>query len=275
MPKKPLDRELVAGTTAHYEDPDYYDRTYARRREDLAFYVELAKKTGGPILEYGCGSGRITLPMAEVGASVLGVDQSAPMLARLKQRLAEAPAEVRGRVRVRAGDMRKLRVKERFALITCPFNTFLHLYDREDVEAFLARVREHLAPGGVLAFDVSVPDPQELARKPERGYRIRPFVYPGVGRVRYQERFDYDGMRQLLFVSCEFEPESGAERFMLPLAHRQFYPRELEALFHYNGFAIERWIGDFKGEPTHETHHLALIARPHAKRGARLRTAAP
>jgi hypothetical protein len=96
--------------------------------------------------------------------------------------------------------------------------------------------------------------------------------------VKYAERFDYDkACGRCCSSRCEFEPESdGTEalddcRSLTASSTR----RELEALLHYNGFAIERWIGDFKGEPTHETHHLALIARPHAKRGARLRTAAP
>lgn len=271
LPKKPLDRELAAGTTAHYEDPDYYEKNYARRTDDVEFYVELAQKTRGPVLEYGCGTGRITLPMARAGATVLGVDQSAPMLARLKQRLAEAPAELRERVRVRAGDMRRLKLRERFALVICPFNTFLHLYEREDVEQFLARVREHLAPGGRLVIDVSFPDPDELTRKPERLYRTKPFVYPGVGRVRYGERFDYDGLRQILYVSCEFEPVSGAPPFSMPLTHRQFFPRELEALLHYNGFTIERWVGDFdlEEEVTPQDHHLAVIARLRATRSVR------
>ncbi|NUP12340.1 MAG: class I SAM-dependent methyltransferase [Polyangiaceae bacterium] len=278
-----VDRELIAGTAAHYEDPVYYDRTYARRSEDVAFYVARAeelvasksargKRAAKPatILEYGCGSGRITIPMARAGAHVLGVDQSAPMLDKLGDRLATESADVQARVRKRQGDMRALKVAERFDLVICPFNTFLHLYERTDVEQFLARVREHLAPAGDFVFDVSMPDPEELSRKPERMYRTRPFVYPGVGRVRYGEYFDYDGLRQILFVSSEFEPVDGGDRFMRPLTHRQFYPQELEALLHYNGFEIVEWVGDFDGKATHESHHLAVTARPRAQRSRRV-----
>lgn len=259
------DPELRAGSCAHYEDPAYYDKTYARRSNDVAFYVELAKTARGSVLEYGCGSGRMTIPMARAGARVTGVDLSAPMLAKLKSALAGEDAETKKRVTLKQGDMRETKLRSKHALVICPFNAFLHLYTREDVERFLARVRAHLAPGGRFVFDVSIPDPEELSRKPERLCRTPPFVYPGIGRVRYGERFDYEPLRQVLFISMEFEPESGAAAFMTPLAHRQFFPRELEALLHYNGFAIEKELGDFDGKPTHESRMLVIFATPRKK----------
>jgi SAM-dependent methyltransferase len=255
------DPELSAGSRAHYEDPAYYDKTYARRADDVAFYVGLAKATRGSVLEYGCGSGRVTLPMARAGASVTGVDLSLPMLAKLKSALATEDPATRKRVTLRQGDMRKVALRSKHALVICPFNAFLHLYTREDVERFLARVKAHLAPGGRFVFDVSIPDPEELSRKPERLCRTPPFVYPGLGRVRYGERFEYEALRQVLFISMEFEPESGAPAFMTPLAHRQFFPGELEALLHYNGFAIEKQLGDFDGKPTHESRMLVTFAK--------------
>lgn len=271
-PGKNVDHELLAGSSAHYEDTAYYEKTYAKRTDDVAFYVQraaaLAKKTkraagqaeSASILEYGCGNGRVTLPLAREGHTILGVDLSEPMLQSLRTKLALEPPEVRARVQTRHGDMRALALRRKFELVLCPFNTFLHLYEREDVERFLARVRAHLAPRGRLLVDVSIPEPSELARPSSRLYRTRPFVYPGVGRVRYGERFDYDGLRQVLFVSMHFEPENGSRRFMTPLTHRQFYPRELEALLHYNGFSIEEQIGDFSGPAEPSSRHLSIVA---------------
>ena len=171
-PRRQVDRELEAGSLAHYEDPAYYTKTYSSRVDDVRYYAALASACAearrGPVLEYGCGNGRITLPMARTGASVVGVDLSAPMLADLRARLREEPPEVRRRVTLRRGDMRAARIGRRFALVVCPFNAFLHLYTRRDVEGFLARAREHLTPRGELVFDVSVPAPAELARDPAR-----------------------------------------------------------------------------------------------------------
>src|SRR5262245_29895894 len=119
------DRELEAGASAHYEDPAYYTQAYKARLEDIRYYVGLAVANGGPILEYGCGNGRITLPIARAGVRVTGVDLSAPMLDDLRARLAAEPNSTRDLVRLKQGDMRELRLRERFPLVFCPFNTFL------------------------------------------------------------------------------------------------------------------------------------------------------
>jgi SAM-dependent methyltransferase len=266
------DPELEAGTTAHYEDPAYYTKTYRRRVEDVRYYVDLAEHAGGPTLELGCGNGRITIPIARAGAEVVGVDRSAAMLKDLRARLRDEPEEVRARVTVRRGDMRSFRARRRFPLVICPFNALLHLYERRDFERFLARVREHLAPRGELVFDISMPDPAELARDPARAYFAPRFRYPREdGRpgpmIRYSERFDYDRVRQVLFVALEFSPMDGSDAWMTPLAHRQIHPQELEALLHYNGFAITDQRGDFFRSPlTSQSHTLVVHCRPRASR---------
>lgn len=268
------DRALEAGSAAHYEDPAYYTKTYKKRLEDVRYYVDLALENGGPVLEYGCGNGRIAIPIARAGVDVTGVDLSAPMLADLKRRLRDEPEDVRRRVKTRRGDMRTARVGQRFPLVFCTFNAFLHLYTRRDVERFLARVREHLTPRGEFIFDVSIPQPEELARDPARAYGTPRFVYPkddepgGGVVVKYTERFDYDKIRQILFVAMEFTPASGDDSWMTPLAHRQFHPAELEALLHYNGFDTLITHGDFDASPvTSESMHLILRCR--ARKGFR------
>ena len=273
MPRAPRDRELEAGSRAHYEDPAYYTKTYRGRVEDVRFYVDLAEHAGGPVLEYGCGNGRITLPAARAGASITGVDLSPPMLADLRARLRAEPEEVRARVTLRRGDMRESRLRRRFALVICPFNAFLHLYERSDVERFLARARAHLAPKGQLVLDVSVPQPEELARDPAKAYFAPRFRYPNADgsagpTIRYSERFDYDTVRQVLFVAMEFAPTDGGEPWMTPLAHRQFYPQELAALLHYNGFEITERYGDFFRGPL-ESSSATMVVCCRARRGYR------
>jgi len=246
------DPELEAGTSAHYENPAYYTKTYKSRLEDVRYYVDLARTQSGPVLEYGCGNGRITIPMARTGTHVVGLDRSAEMLSNLRARLREEDDDVRTRISLKRGDMRSAKIGSRFPFVFCPFNAFLHLYTRQDVEQFLARVLAHLAPRGEFVFDISMPEPAELARDPARAYRTPRFRYPNEDGttetvVRYSERFDYDKLRQVLFVAMEFAPADGGEPWMTPLAHRQFYPQELEALLHYNGFQIDKFSGDFDG----------------------------
>src|SRR5690606_8417346 len=139
-----------------YENPEFYWRSYSRRRRDVAYYLRLAKPAE-QVLEYGVGNGRIAPPLARAGVSVTGIDLSRPMLRDLEQRLGRAPRRVRERVRTRFGDMRSVRLGRRFPLVIAPFNAVLHLYSVRDVERFFARVREHLAPGGEFVFDILVP----------------------------------------------------------------------------------------------------------------------
>jgi SAM-dependent methyltransferase len=267
------DKELEAGSRAHYDDAAYYSKAYGKRRDDIAFYVGLAGQLGArAVLEYGVGNGRIALPLARAGFAVTGIDLSRAMLDDLEVQLAGEPREVQRRVRLRQGDMREVRLRSRYDLVTCPFNAFLHLYGRSDVESFLERVKAHLAPGGTFAFDVSFPNAAELTRDPDRAYVCSPFRYPKTGdRVRYTERFDYDSLRQILFVMMEFTPEQRADdAWVTPLAHRQFYPQELEALLHYNGFVIERASGDFSGAKlTRTSESIVLSCRVRPRRAAK------
>ena len=251
MPENKRDRELEAGSRAHYDDPAYYTATYAQRIEDVAFYVEASRRANGPVLEYGVGNGRIALPIARHGIPVVGVDHSAPMLADLRRRLRAEPLAVRRRLRAVRGDMRRVRLDRRFALVIAPFNVALHLYARSDVEQFLARVRAHMAPRGRFVVDLSIPLLGSLARSSSKPFHAARFRHPTAGLVvKNREWFDYDPVRQVLFVSMEFEPVSGdVPSWTTPLAHRQFFPQEWEALLHYNGFAVERVDGDFSGGP--------------------------
>jgi len=165
------DRELEAGATAHFEDPDYYAITYATRKEDVAFYTRVAAKHDR-VLEYGIGNGRIALPIARHGIDITGIDHSRPMLADLRQRLKAESKLVRGRVTPVFGDMRTTRLRKRFPLVIATFNTALHLYERPDVEAFLACVRSHLTARGTFVVDMSVP-PHAWGREVRGALRLR------------------------------------------------------------------------------------------------------
>jgi SAM-dependent methyltransferase len=254
------DRELEVGARAHYEDPGYYSSLYARRAEDVAFYARLAARHGGPILEYGVGNGRVALPMARAGAQVTGIDHSAAMLRDFRERLKDEPEDVRARVSLVRGDMRRVKLGRRFPLVVSPFNAVLHLYERKDVEAFLARVREHLRPRGSFIMDISMPMPEDLARDPMRAYHAPRFLHPTLREVvKNWEYFDYDRWRQVLFVSAVFERVARrGEQWSVPLAHRQFFPQEWAALLHYNGFEVERVEGDFRGGPVDRSSDVTV-----------------
>ena len=251
-PRRPSDQSLLdAGRREHFADAGYYAHAYRTRTEDVAYYEGLVAELQGPVLEYGVGDGRIALPLAKAGHKVTGIDLSAPMLDAFRNRLASEPKDVQKRVTLVEGDMTQVALKKRFPLIICPFNAFLHLYDRAEVEAFLSRVREHLAPGGRFVFDVSVPVPEDLARDPGRAYRVPPFRHPTAGCVvKYEEYFAYDHVTQVLHVDLVFtKRDDEAQRWTTHLAQRMYFPQELAALLHYNGFQVLALEGDFAGGP--------------------------
>jgi SAM-dependent methyltransferase len=246
-----LDAALAAGTTEHYADAALYEHEYRRRRDDVRYYRALARTHGGPVLELGAGAGRLLVPLVRDGHNVVGVDLSASMLARCREHLGWFPAEVAARATLVRADFRELRLGRRFPLVVCPFNAFMHLYRQRDVERFLSSVRRHLAPGGLFAFDLMNPDLRWLMRDPDKRWGRTRFRHPTTGRwMIYSWDLAYDAPLQIAFMRIYYERSDGKGRpRVVRLAHRQFFPRELEALLSCNGFRIVAHEGGFDGEP--------------------------
>jgi SAM-dependent methyltransferase len=134
-------------------DAELYDLVYADYLEDIAFYVEEARKADGPCLELGCGTGRVLIPVAEAGVTVTGLDLARPMISRARRKVAALPDDLRSRITLGEGDMRSFKLPTQFALIYIPFRAFLHLMQAEDQIAALINIRRHLQPGGRLALN--------------------------------------------------------------------------------------------------------------------------
>src|SRR5438477_11680224 len=118
----------VAGYDDYASIAELYDYvTPYRDRQDVQFYVEAAKQAGGPVLELGCGTGRVLIPTARAGVEITGLDASRHMLGACRERLEREPAEVRSRVQLVEGDIREFRFPRSFRLVTIPFRPFQHL----------------------------------------------------------------------------------------------------------------------------------------------------
>ncbi|MCI0652724.1 MAG: hypothetical protein L0Z55_12670, partial [Planctomycetes bacterium] len=198
-------------------------------------------------------------------------------LAAARRRAAQLEPAARARTRFLLGDLTRVRLRRRFPLVIAPFNVFMHLYTRSEFLAALATARAHLARGGDLAFDVRMPQPAELARDPERWYPARPYVHPADGRrYSYREAFRYDPVTQIQTIKMESRALAPPRRRRsVLLAHRQYFPVELEALLAAGGFSIAARCGDFFGAPlTAESESQILLATP-ARRRRRKATAYP
>jgi len=137
----------------------YYDDAYAVKPDlvDLPYYVDLAKQIGGPVLEMGCGTGRVLLPIARAGIEIHGLDNAPVMLKILRDRIQDESAEVRSQITLHEGDMRQFRGQQKYPLVTIPFRPMQHMYTLEDQVAALKTAAFHLDKNGTLAFDVFFP----------------------------------------------------------------------------------------------------------------------
>jgi SAM-dependent methyltransferase len=137
----------------------YYDEAYATKQdlEDLKFYLDTAKASGGPVLELACGTGRILLPIARQGIPIHGIDSSLPMLSVLRGKLGQELKDVQELVSVSHGDIRNFRSNREYPLVIIPFRPLQHMHTLEDQVAALQTATFHLEPGGSLVFDVFYP----------------------------------------------------------------------------------------------------------------------
>jgi SAM-dependent methyltransferase len=250
--------------------PELYDLvTPASFLGDAEWYRRKARESGGPVLELGAGTGRITLGIARDGVPVHGLDRDAAMLDRLRQKLANEPPEVCERVTVMAGDMRDFTVPERFSLAIAPFRAFLHNLTEHDQLACLARVREHLRPGGCFAFNIFHPSLEYMAHHTgalEGIWRWRgTFRRADGGCVVRSEANRYDTVRQLVDSQHRFEeygPDGTLTRTSLHRLHLAYlYPPDLRRLLTQTGFQSVQISGGFDGRPFEkDTDELVIEA---------------
>jgi SAM-dependent methyltransferase len=245
---------IDAGSREHYADAALYDYEYRRRRADVTFYRELARKRlppGAHVLELGAGSGRVTIPLARDGFRVTALDQSPAMLARLRARVAALPAAVAARITVVDGDLRAFELRGRFPLAIAAFNVLEHLYTRSELAACLGCVRAHLAPAGAFAFDVQLPDLVWLSRDPEKRWARTRFTDPTTGRATiYSTNHDYDPIAQIALIRIYYEPADGrGPTRVVKLSQRKYFPAELEALVAHAKLRVVERYGDFFWAP--------------------------
>jgi len=241
-----------ARSLVHYGEVSLYELTFAKRKFDVDFFVRRAAELepGEPVLEFGAGAGRVTLPLAKAGHPVCAVDASPAMLGRLQERLTRAPKKLRSLVSPVRGDMRKLRLDRQFPLVLATFNVVGHLETFLDMGAFLRTAAHHLSPGGRLIFDVPIPHPDEVEADPEELHPAPRFKHPDTGQwVHQTERFEYDAARQVLLVESELRVASMPDPLVIPLSLRQWFPKEVEAILHYEGFDNIKTFADYSELP--------------------------
>ena len=152
---------------------ELYDPWSASVVEDVAFYLEEARRSGGPVVELGVGTGRIAVPLGADGIRVIGVDSSRAMLEVCARRAALAGVTLD----LRVGDLREPPVTERVPLVICPFRSLLHMHTDEDRLGVLGAAYDLLLPGGRFVFDVFTPDADDIAQTQGRWLEREPGIF--------------------------------------------------------------------------------------------------
>jgi SAM-dependent methyltransferase len=142
----------------HRDFARFYDWTYEGLTEDIPFYLKAARDYGSPLLELACGTGRLTIPLAQAGFTITGLDLSPEMLAIARHKLDREPPEVRARLRLVQDDMCHFCLDEQFGLAFIPQSSLFHVHANEARVSCLSGMREHLAPGGAAIIDLSAAD---------------------------------------------------------------------------------------------------------------------
>ena len=234
-----------------YADPVLYDLEYEGHVADLAWYRALAQGLGGPVLELGCGTGRVAMCLLEDGLSVVGVDAAQGMLDRFQQLLATRPEALRDRCELVCADFLELRMDRSFRLVMLPFNALHHCMDARSVMRLLESVRRHLASDGIFALDCYLPDPSLYARDPDQRYEERRFRRPDTGDVLHSwEQSWFDAERSIHHVRYIYR-DSGGDETVVALDLGMWSRDELMDMFARAGFAVLHEMADFEGTPMH------------------------
>jgi SAM-dependent methyltransferase len=246
---------FVQDNSVEYQTPIVYDWENHDFEPDGPFYLALAQQLGGPVLEIACGTGRLTIPLAQRGVDITGLDIAPAMLARAKEKAGNLP------IRWVETDARHFDLSQQFNLIFMSSAGMQHLLTRADQEAALACVHTHLAPSGRFVCSVLFTHGQSMgSSETEQEW----FTYTNdLGQeVRVTGTDVYDDLNQVRTETAyrRWKDALGKEVLQVaPLSLRQFFPQEMEALLHYNGFKVIERFGDWQGTPLANEHDMMIF----------------
>ncbi|MBI1879291.1 MAG: class I SAM-dependent methyltransferase [Chloroflexi bacterium] len=239
----------------------YYDLLFGDFEEDWPAWQTFSRAAGGPILEVGCGTGRLLLPLAEAGQTLTGIDLSPLALDAARAKI--KAAGLTRRVTLQPADMRDFDLPQKnFALALIPLNTFMHCQTVDEQLSTLRAIQRHLRPGGQLIIDLFHPDPSLLAEADGRLYFEGETIDELTGHtVQWYWRHEIDlaqQRRHLTYILDEIDPEGLVRRAQIPFSLRFVYRYEMELLLRASGFMVETIYGSYELEPFH-SHSSKMI----------------
>lgn len=254
--------ENQSGLPSVFDDGELYDLVLRDIPYGLDFYAALAREANGPVLDIACGTGRILLPCLQAGVDIEGLDLFEPMLATLRAKAAALNLTPR----LHRADMSNFSLTRRYRLIMIPFNAFIHNMTQETQIRCLQLCREHLLPGGKLAFDTFFPSLAIIGTPQDTRVLEGELAHPQTGlpmRMYDTRRFDRVAQVQYSLNELELVAADGSiERVhRSQVSSRYIYKHEMELLLRASRFARWEIHGGFDGRPlTQEDDAMVVTA---------------
>lgn len=244
-------KKRTQGWTGWDDYADFYDWENAQTldRRDVKFWQGMAERARGPVLELGCGTGRVTIPVARTGARIVGVDRSSEMLGHALKRMRRVRSSARPSLL--RGDIRFLPFgsSARFDLVMAPYGILQSLIRESDLKATLASVSRVLAPGGIFGVDL-VPD-LPVWKEYRNKVRFRGVRRGGASRITLVESVRQDRAKKLTLFDQEYIEQRGRQRQSrrFRLVFRTLTVPQMTRRLEKAGFRIAAVLGDYGGEP--------------------------
>jgi trans-aconitate methyltransferase len=256
-----------------YKHPAEYDLEHRGRDEDVQFYLQLLEKLRPErLLELGCGTGRITLPLARQGTpssiEVVGLDSEAEMLDKAEQSLSQADLQTRKRLSYVRADMLTWQAEKSFDLIIIPCGSITHVLELDAQIRLFKQCYSNLNRGGRFVVEVTMPNLAAYADS----FRILPRMPIEIDldnrnesdgtRLIRRKTTSYNSHQQLAeitFLYEKYENGRAAESYIDDFASHVFFPRELMLLFIHAGFVVEQALGDYGGGELSKRSQLIIM----------------
>jgi len=230
---------------------EIYDFLHEFLVDDINLYKSLLREKKEAVLELGCGTGRVMLPLLDAGFSVVGLDISERMLEVLKRKLESARNRCCGHYQLVRGDMRHFQLDQEFSAIIIPFNTFLYMHTAEDQQHCLISAYKHLRSDGIMVIDFF--NPLSVLKSRQPGVLFHEFT-----RYHAEKRVIFSYFSSYLFDNYffywnqffeELKPTGESVKQFRLLKFKCVFESDMRRLCESSGFNVEAVLGSYDQRP--------------------------